>query len=118
MDQSDTVFVRISPPRAYVRAVGELDFVNAPRLDDQLSAAIAAGCTNFSLDFSDVTFCDASTIGVIVSLDRTLRATNGSLDIVEVSDQVRRVFYVLGLDNMLSPDPTGADGPEENPSIS
>jgi anti-anti-sigma factor len=102
MTQPDTFLLRIRPPHAHVRAVGQLDVAISPRLEDQLSAAVAAGCTHFSLDMGDVTFCDASTIAVIINLDRMLRASKGSLDVRDASDHVRYVFRLFGLGRLIT----------------
>jgi anti-anti-sigma factor len=105
-----TFFLRISPPDAHVRAVGELDIAMSPLLDDQLSAAVAAGCSTFTLDLQDVTFCDASTMSVIGNLERTLSATHGSLEIVAASAQVRFALRAFGLDSLISSDDKNLPG--------
>ncbi len=93
--------IRIHPPDAHVVATGELDLATAPTLNAQLSEAVSAGCRAFLVDLGAVTFCDASTVGVVVRLDRRLRASGGSLRIVAASRCVRRVFDVVGLGHLL-----------------
>ncbi|MBZ5738805.1 STAS domain-containing protein [Nocardioides mangrovi] len=86
--------VRINPPRAEVRAVGEFDIATTPTLTTELDDAIAAGCRDFHLDLAEVTFCDASTIGVLVKLQRVLLG-EGSVEIGAASPAVRRLLDLV-----------------------
>jgi anti-anti-sigma factor len=96
-----TVLVRTSPPYAHVLATGELDIATTPVLSAQLSEAVAAGCRSFRIDLAGVTFCDASTVGVLVSLDRRVRAAGGSMRIVAASARVHRILHLLDLDRLV-----------------
>jgi anti-anti-sigma factor len=98
---SGIAYIRIDPPRAEVRAVGEFDLATTPMLAAQLSDAFAAGCRAFHLDLDDVTFCDASTIGVVASLQRRVHHVGGSVEIVAASRCVRRLFSLVGLADLL-----------------
>ena len=93
--------VLIDPPDALVRMRGELDFATAPTMAAQLDEAVAAGCREFRVDLAEVSFCDASTVRLLLGLDRQLRALGGSLTIVEPVRCVRRVFELVGLGGML-----------------
>jgi len=76
--------------------VGELDLAAAPRLRELLSATHAPG-TTVVLDFSDVVFLDSSALAVVLSAERRLRSTGGSLRLVHVSEEVLRVLRICGL---------------------
>ena len=109
--QSGAAVVRIASPDAHMVAVGELDLATTPTLTVQLGEAVAAGCRNFRVDLGGVSFCDASTIGLLVSLDQRLRATDGSLSIVAASSCVRRVLQIVGLERLLVPTVDPPDWP-------
>jgi anti-sigma B factor antagonist len=77
-----------------VRIAGELDLAGAPELDAvlaQLSGPVVVDC-------QDLTFIDASGIGVIA---RALRG-NSELAIRGLSPQVRRVFEAVGMLDLVS----------------
>ena len=96
-----TAAVLADPPQAHVRMRGELDFATAPSMAAQFDQALASGCREFRLDLADVSFCDASTVRLLLGLQRQLRAVGGSLRIVEPARCVRRVFELVGLGGML-----------------
>jgi anti-sigma B factor antagonist len=94
--------VRTEPPRAHVVATGEFDLATTSTLTGLLSRAVASGCRDVRIDMSGVTFCDASTIGLLVGLDRRLRTAGGSLTIGPCSPCVLRLLHILGLESLLS----------------
>lgn len=103
MDQQCGTFsLATLPPCATVSAQGELDVATSPQLSSLLTEAVSGGCRFFLLDLGGVTFCDASTIGVIVRLGDHLRETGGQVEIVGASRKVRRVFHLVGLDDLLT----------------
>jgi anti-anti-sigma factor len=93
--------VLTDPPDAHVRMRGELDLATAPTMAAQFDEALASGCREFRVDLAAVSFCDASTVRLLLGLERQLRAIGGSLRIVEASRCVRRVFELVGLGGML-----------------
>ena len=96
-----TAAVLTDPPRAHVRMRGELDFATAPSMAAQFDQAVAAGCRDFRVDLAEVSFCDASTVRLLLGLERQLYAVGGTLNIVEPARCVRRVFEIVGLGDML-----------------
>jgi anti-sigma B factor antagonist len=93
--------ITTDPPGAHLVATGELDIATTSTLTVLLRQAVSAGCRDFRVDVGRVTFCDASTIGLLVGLDRRLRADGGSLTIVEASAQVRRLLHIVRLESLL-----------------
>jgi anti-sigma B factor antagonist len=94
--------ISTQPPEAHVVATGEFDIATTSTLTALFSQAVAAGCRDVRIDMSGVTFCDATTIGLLVSLDRRLRTAGGSLTIGRCSPSVLRLLHILGLDSLLS----------------
>lgn len=96
-----TAAVLADPPDALVLMRGELDVATAPAMAAQLDEALASGCREFRVDLAEVSFCDASTVRLLLGLERQVQAVGGSLRIVEPSRCVRRVFELVGLGGML-----------------
>ncbi|HEX5089363.1 MAG TPA: STAS domain-containing protein [Nocardioides sp.] len=93
--------IRTDPPVALVDVSGECDIATTSTLTGLFNTAVAEGCRDFRVDMNRVTFCDASMIGLLVSLDRRLRADDGSLTILGTSECVQRLLHIVGLDSLL-----------------
>jgi anti-sigma B factor antagonist len=91
--------MRIIPPR-------ELDPATAPELEAELAAVEADA--DVVLDFAGVEFCDSSGLRVLVDAYKRLDDAGGSLRVVHVRPNVRRVFEVTGLVDRLIADPGAA----------
>jgi anti-sigma B factor antagonist len=87
--------MRLVPPR-------ELDPSTAPELEDQLSQIEPA--EHVELDFAGVEFCDSSGLRVIVEAYKRFTRQGGSLCIVHPHRNVRRVFEVTGLTDLVRDD--------------
>lgn len=83
------------------RIYGDLDVATAPRLREQLVAAVTDGRVNLVLDLDGVQFLDSTGLGVIVGLLKRTRTQGGDLRIVCTRPALRRVFEVTALDRTL-----------------
>jgi anti-anti-sigma factor len=88
---------------AVVTASGDLDMCREDELRSALMTA-ASATHQVVLDFARVAFIDSHSIGIIVAAQRRMRADGGDLTVVHVPRGLRRVFVILGLDFLLSPD--------------
>lgn len=84
------------------RVAGELDVATAPRLREQLLAALTDGRRNLVLDLTGVAFLDSTGLGVIVGVLKRARTLGGDLRIVCPEGSVRRVFEITALDRTMS----------------
>jgi len=90
------------PPAApHVVVQGEIDVATSPKLRDELSALIARGAHDITLDFDAVSFVDSSGLGVLVGTYKRLREDGGSIRIVGAQASVRKVFEITGLEQAL-----------------
>jgi anti-anti-sigma factor len=99
---SGIAIIRIDPPHGDVHASGEFDIATTPTLTGQLRDIVDAGCVDLRFDLEHVTFCDASTVGVLVTARRRVLADGGSFEITAASTCVRRIFSLVGLTSMLA----------------
>ncbi|KQW53784.1 hypothetical protein ASC77_05915 [Nocardioides sp. Root1257] len=98
MDISDFVtVVRVEPPAALLSVAGELDVFTTLQVHRQATDAIAVGCAELRVDLSEVTFIDASGVGLLVRLRTALAERGGRLEIVGASACVLRLLALLGL---------------------
>src|SRR5438094_2919442 len=64
---------------AYVISLaGEVDLYTAPEFKQQLLEVIGQGCKEVVVDFSDTTFIDSTTLGVLVAASSACGRTTGS----------------------------------------
>ena len=92
---------------AYVIALsGEVDLYTAPEFKQQLLDVIAKGAKTVVVDFSNTTFIDSTTLGVLVGGVKRLRAQDGRLALVCSDRNITKIFEITGLDRVFTIYPT------------
>jgi anti-sigma B factor antagonist len=88
---------------AYVISLaGEVDLYTAPEFKQQLLEVIAQGASNVIVDFSNTTFIDSTTLGVLVGGVKRLRTNDGQLTLVCSDRNITKIFEITGLDRVFS----------------
>ena len=86
---------------AYVIALaGEVDLYTAPEFKQQLLEVIGQGGKEVVVDFSDTTFIDSTTLGVLVGGVKRLRTNDGQLSLVCSDRNITKIFEITGLDRV------------------
>jgi len=91
----------ISPPEANISLSGELDIFSAAQVSREVDRALWSGCRRALLDTSDVTFIDASALGVLVRAGDLMRSCRGTMEIVAFSPVVLKLCLLTGLASLL-----------------
>ena len=92
---------------AYVISLtGEVDLYTAPEFKQQLLDVIAKGAKGVVVDFSNTTFIDSTTLGVLVGGVKRLRASEGQLSLVCSDRNITKIFEITGLDRVFTIYPT------------
>jgi len=95
---------------AYVISLaGEVDLYTAPEFKQQLLEVIGQGGKDVIVDFSDTTFIDSTTLGVLVGGVKRLRTNEGQLSLVCSDRNITKIFEITLLDRIFEIYPT----PEE-----
>jgi len=95
---------------AYVIALaGEVDLYTAPEFKQQLLDVIGQGAKDVIVDFSDTTFIDSTTLGVLVGGVKRLRTNDGQLSLVCSDRNITKIFEITGLDRVFTIYPTRDD---------
>ncbi len=89
--------VSIEGDHAYLDVSGELDVYTAAEVRRQLRAALAHGCTRFTVDVAAVEFVDAAGLGELVRLHNAVTPAGGTVTFVAASPAFRRTGHVAGL---------------------
>ena len=88
---------------AYIIALaGEVDLYTAPEFKQQLLEVIGQGGKDVVVDFSDTTFIDSTTLGVLVGGVKRLRSNDGQLSLVCSDRNITKIFEITGLDRVFT----------------
>jgi anti-sigma B factor antagonist len=80
---------------------GEVDNYTAPQLWDALIAAFDEGAQIGIIDLTDTDFLDSSGLGVLVGMSKRQAANGGSLRVVCPKRQLRKLFAISHLDELI-----------------
>lgn len=89
-----------------ISLTGEVDLYTAPEFKQQLLDVIAQGGKDVVVDFSETTFIDSTTLGVLVGGVKRLRAQDGRLSLVCSDRNITKIFEITGLDRVFTIYPT------------
>ena len=88
---------------AYVISLaGEVDLYTAPEFKQQLLEVITQGAKQVVVDFTNTTFIDSTTLGVLVGGIKRLRTNDGELSLVCSDRNITKIFEITGLDRVFS----------------
>jgi|SRR5690349_957086 anti-sigma B factor antagonist len=88
---------------AYVISLsGEVDLYTAPEFKQQLLEVVSQGAKDVIVDFSNTTFIDSTTLGVLVGGVKRLRANDGQLALVCSDRNITKIFEITGLDRVFA----------------
>jgi anti-sigma B factor antagonist len=85
---------------------GEVDLYTAPDFKQQLLQVIGDGARQVIVDFSQTTFIDSTTLGVLVGGVKRLRPNGGQLSLVCSDRNITKIFEITGLDRVFTIYPT------------
>jgi anti-sigma B factor antagonist len=85
---------------------GEVDLYTAPEFKQELLDAIGKGAKEVVVDFSNTTFIDSTTLGVLVGGVKRLRTNEGQLSLVCSDRNITKIFEITGLDRVFTIYPT------------
>src|SRR5437867_8415667 len=97
---------------------GEVDLYTAPEFKQELLDAIGKGAKEVVVDFSNTTFIDSTTLGVLVGGVKRLRTNDGQLSLVCSDRNITKIFEITGLDRVFTIYPTRDAALEQIPSSS
>jgi anti-sigma B factor antagonist len=89
-----------------ISLAGEVDLYTAPEFKQQLLDVIGQGGKEVVVDFSDTTFIDSTTLGVLVGGVKRLRTNDGQLSLVCSDRNITKIFEITGLDRVFTIYPT------------
>jgi anti-anti-sigma factor len=88
------------------RLRGDIDVATAPALRERLAALLRLRPGLLVLDLSEVGFCDAAGLAVLIGTQRRATLLGATLRLAAPRPQVAKVLRATGLDRSLSIQPT------------
>ena len=92
--------MRIQTPDVQTLTVSELTELvaaNAGQVRDEIRAALRPSHVSLRMDLSTMTFLDSSGLGALISLHKSLRTQNGTVQLVNPSSSVRQILELTRL---------------------
>ena len=93
---------RVEDGTYVISLAGEVDLYTAPEFKQQLLDVIGKGGKDVVVDFSDTTFIDSTTLGVLVGGVKRLRTNEGQLSLVCSDRNITKIFEITGLDRVFT----------------
>ncbi|MBV9447448.1 MAG: STAS domain-containing protein [Streptosporangiaceae bacterium] len=98
---------------------GEADITTTAELSQLLTAHLAEGTTDLTIDISGLRFADSAAIHTLLRAARTLNDRGGTLTLLHPQQAVAKVLTILGVDQLITlrdmphaqPSPGSASGP-------
>ena len=97
---------RLSDDACVIALSGEVDLYTAPEFKQQLLDLIGQGVKEVVVDFTETTFIDSTTLGVLVGGVKRLRTNEGQLSLVCSDRNITKIFEITGLDRVFTIHPT------------
>lgn len=97
------------PTHTLVRLRGEIDVATAPGLPERLLTLLRRGTGLIILDLSEVSFCDASGLGVLVSGHLHAKVLGVTLRLTAPGPRMAKLLRLHGLDRTLAIYPAPPD---------
>jgi anti-sigma B factor antagonist len=96
-----------------ISLAGEVDLYTAPEFKAQLLDVIGKGAKHVIVDFTNTTFIDSTTLGVLVGGVKRLRSNDGELSLVCNDRNITKIFEITGLDRVFTIYHTRAEAVEQ-----
>ncbi|MGG3926950.1 anti-sigma factor antagonist [Metabacillus fastidiosus] len=86
---------------ATVFVSGEIDAFTAPKLKEELLPLTEEQKMTLIVSLEDVSYIDSTGLGVFVGLFKQIKKNDGELKLVNLSERLRRLFEITGLNNII-----------------
>jgi anti-sigma B factor antagonist len=88
--------------RVVISVEGQLIAGNRQQLKEAVLPEIDRGARQFVIDFADTGYIDSAGLGVLVSLSKRIRESNGTLRLANLNEDLRTLFELTKLDTLFS----------------
>jgi len=86
----------------FVLVGGEIDAFTAPKLKEELLPLAEGQNQSIIVSLKDVSYLDSTGLGVFIGLFKQVKKNNGELRLIDLSDRLKRLFEITGLNNIIT----------------
>ena len=86
----------------YVLVSGEIDAFTAPKLREELLPLADGQTPSIIVSLKNVSYLDSTGLGVFIGLFKQVKKNNGELRLIDLSDRLKRLFEITGLNNIIT----------------
>ncbi|THA70019.1 anti-sigma factor antagonist [Streptomyces sp. A0958] len=109
MTKQLTLATRTTPAGAVIELVGELDYDTASEIRAALPGIDLRPGQQLVIDLGGLTICDSSGITMLIAARNRALAANATIALAAVPERIRRVFRIVGLEQVFPAHPTAQD---------
>ncbi len=84
----------------YVSFVGEIVFEKSNAIKESIKERISEDIEKIIIDMSKVTLIDSSGLGILISLLRIMTEKNGSIELTNLPNLVKRLLVITKLNTL------------------
>ena len=84
-----------------IHVVGEVDMATGPQLRQEIVRQVSEGNSHIVIDLENVDFIDSTGLGILVGGVKRTKSNGGDLRCSGLSDNLKEVFNLTGLDSVL-----------------
>lgn len=100
--QLETVAIPVKDVQVQkVQISGYLDSSTFPQLQEHLDELLRKGNHHYLLDLKNLEYISSAGLGVLMGILREVREKDGDLKIINMSEKIERVFYLLGFSRLM-----------------
>nr|WP_168723391.1 STAS domain-containing protein [Streptomyces sp. SAT1]ANO41962.1 anti-anti-sigma factor [Streptomyces sp. SAT1] len=101
-----TLNIRTAPGGSVIDLAGDLDHDSAPQVRDALADLDLHPGQRLVVGLGALTFCDSSGITVLIAARNHALEAGADIALAAVPERVRRIFRIVGLDQVFATHPT------------
>ena len=94
-----TITTRVVSPTVVLDLSGRLCLLDRS-LHERVTALLAEGLRDFSLDMADVSYMDSSGLGQLVTIWTSIQKQNGRVRLLRPNERVRKLLHMTKLDSV------------------
>lgn len=80
-----------------IRISGRMDAISSPEFETMINQLASTGHTSFVLDFKGVDYISSAGLRSLLATTKQLKTIDGQIRVVNVSETVKKVFGIAGL---------------------
>jgi anti-anti-sigma factor len=95
---SADINLRVNGSHTIVSITGEVNLYSVSQIRKDITKIVDSGVRSLVIDMVHLTYMDSSGIALMANLQKKLKSMNGKFFIINMSDEIKSVLKLAGLD--------------------